>query len=227
MTPSPIGPAPRLRCSSGGEDARLATALLSIALREDVEVGPLRSSADRLLVDHRRLWTGAFDTRDYVALRAQLNVVAQLVAALPKSAASHGAPISHAQGRSRRNALKGSWAARPARPQATPVRQFRSNARSLCLQANWRRGRARWSVRHQGPHVSSGGRSRPITRHFTVWVSSGLECDRCKQPRCSVSIRACDAIETHRRYRHNSTTQCRSIHKPRQPSGSPVTYRPI
>jgi uncharacterized protein DUF2785 len=73
-----------------GEDVRLAAALSSIIARTDAELAPFDTWFARLLADNNRLWSGDLDTGLYVAVRAQLNVLAQLAARLPQGAGSAG-----------------------------------------------------------------------------------------------------------------------------------------
>jgi hypothetical protein len=75
-----------------GEDARLAATLASIARRKDADAANVAGWFDALRAAHRSLWEGRFDTRLYVAERAQLNALAQLSLNLDSDPASPGAP---------------------------------------------------------------------------------------------------------------------------------------
>ena len=65
-----------------GEDARLAAALLSLALRPDPDPGAFLSWTKRLAQEHAALWAGKLDVARYVSARAQLNALGQLAADL-------------------------------------------------------------------------------------------------------------------------------------------------
>jgi hypothetical protein len=69
-----------------GEDARLAAALRAVAERPDAEPAPFSAWCARLKLDAQAVWGGQFDAAAYVALRAQLNTLAQLAAILPVDA---------------------------------------------------------------------------------------------------------------------------------------------
>jgi hypothetical protein len=73
-----------------GEDVRLAAALSSIIARTDAELAPFDTWFAKLLADNNRLWSGDLDADLYVAVRAQLNVLAQLAARFPAGAGSAG-----------------------------------------------------------------------------------------------------------------------------------------
>ena len=70
-----------------GEDSRLASALASLGERADADALPFENWCERLAKDHTAVWTGAFDAASYVAVRAQLNTVAELSADLETDAA--------------------------------------------------------------------------------------------------------------------------------------------
>ena len=66
-----------------GEDARLAAALRAVAVREEVDVSPFMKWCSQVRSDNDVLWGGTFDASRYLAVRAQLNAMAQLLSALP------------------------------------------------------------------------------------------------------------------------------------------------
>jgi hypothetical protein len=74
-----------------GEDARLAEALLALAVRTDVPLGAFTAWIERLQQDYTALWSGEFDSARYRAVQAQLNALAQLAARLPSEAGTPGA----------------------------------------------------------------------------------------------------------------------------------------
>jgi Protein of unknown function (DUF2785) len=65
-----------------GEDARLAAALTSLALRSDVDPGAFDAWFTRLREEHAAVWSGPFDPAQYVPVRAQLNTVSAFAADL-------------------------------------------------------------------------------------------------------------------------------------------------
>jgi Protein of unknown function (DUF2785) len=69
-----------------GEDARLAAALRAVAERPDADPAPFSAWCDRLKTDAQAVWGDKFDVTGYVALRGQLNTLAQLAAILPTDA---------------------------------------------------------------------------------------------------------------------------------------------
>lgn len=73
-----------------GEDARLASALASLAERTDVDAPPFENWFERLAKDHSAAWSGIFDVAGYVAVRAQLNTLAELSADLETDSAAGG-----------------------------------------------------------------------------------------------------------------------------------------
>jgi hypothetical protein len=77
-----------------GEDSRLAAALGSLVLREDVDVAPFRTWCERVGVDNRSVWSGPFDAARYVPLRTELNTMAQLAAILPPGAGERADEIA-------------------------------------------------------------------------------------------------------------------------------------
>jgi len=70
------------RVFTWGEDARLAAALASLAARSDTDVAAFRQWIAQLREDHKSIWNGPLDVTRYVAERAQLNVLAELVSDL-------------------------------------------------------------------------------------------------------------------------------------------------
>lgn len=84
------GVAERLRTAGivfvWGEDARLAAALRAVAERSDADPAPFSAWCERLKVDAQAVWGNEFDVTRYVALRGQLNTLAQLAAILPTDA---------------------------------------------------------------------------------------------------------------------------------------------
>jgi Protein of unknown function (DUF2785) len=75
-----------------GEDARLAAALEALSARADFEPGWFEPWLTRLTAEHEALWQGPLDAARYVAVRAQLNCLAQLAARLPAASAA-SAPV--------------------------------------------------------------------------------------------------------------------------------------
>ena len=69
-----------------GEDARLAAALRAVAERPDADPVPFSAWCERLKLDAQVVWGSKFDVAGYVALRGQLNTLAQLAAILPPDA---------------------------------------------------------------------------------------------------------------------------------------------
>jgi hypothetical protein len=67
---------------SWGEDARLGAALAAIAWRPDVDPAPFVRWFERLAVENRALWSGAFDESRYRQVRCQVNVLAHFAAQL-------------------------------------------------------------------------------------------------------------------------------------------------
>jgi len=65
-----------------GEDQRLAAALASLARRPDAALQPLREWCESLAREHQAFWDGPFSVDGYVALRTQLNALAELQAEL-------------------------------------------------------------------------------------------------------------------------------------------------
>ncbi|MBS0373827.1 MAG: DUF2785 domain-containing protein [Proteobacteria bacterium] len=65
-----------------GEDQRLAAALASVLRRPDAAVQPLREWCESLAREHQTFWDGPFSVGGYVALRTQLNALAELQAEL-------------------------------------------------------------------------------------------------------------------------------------------------
>jgi len=79
-----------------GEDARLAAALGSLALREDVDVAPFAAWCGQVGIDNRSVWSGTFDAARYVPLRTELNTMAQLAAILQPGAGERADEIARA-----------------------------------------------------------------------------------------------------------------------------------
>ena len=66
-----------------GEDARLAEALLALAIRPDMTLGAFDAWTARLQQEYAALWSGEFDSTRYASVQCQLNALAQLGARLP------------------------------------------------------------------------------------------------------------------------------------------------
>ena len=69
-----------------GEDARLAAALTSLALRSDADPAAFDAWFRRLREEHAAVWSGPFDPVRYVPVRAQLNTVSAFAANLQADA---------------------------------------------------------------------------------------------------------------------------------------------
>jgi hypothetical protein len=83
-----------------GEDVRLAMALRSLIARSDFNPTPITQWAARLQLDHEAVWRGDFEASRYVAVRAQLNTLAQLGARLCGPAVdAHAAAVCNTLGR--------------------------------------------------------------------------------------------------------------------------------
>jgi Protein of unknown function (DUF2785) len=83
-----------------GEDARLAATLAALARRPDVDPTPFITWITRLTEEHAAVWRGSFDPMRYISVRAQLNVVSELVADLDVEAESTNLKKIRAQLRS-------------------------------------------------------------------------------------------------------------------------------
>ena len=86
-----------------GEDVRLAMALRSLIARADFDPAPIAQWAARLQLDNKAVWSGDFEASRYVAVRAQLNTLAQLAARL-------GSPAVDGNAAAVRNTLGGLFA---------------------------------------------------------------------------------------------------------------------
>lgn len=91
--------ATRLRTSGQvfvfGEDQRLAAALASVTRRPDAAVQALREWCEALAREHQAFWAGPFSLDGYVALRAQLNALAELQAELDGEDQPTGVVAAH------------------------------------------------------------------------------------------------------------------------------------
>jgi hypothetical protein len=67
-----------------GEDARLAAALASVGIRENLDTAAFDAWFAALIIEHQQLWTGAFDASAYVRVRAQANTLTQLAALMAR-----------------------------------------------------------------------------------------------------------------------------------------------
>jgi hypothetical protein len=70
-----------------GEDARLGAALTAIATRADADPASFIAWCKRLEQEHAALWSGTFDAKRYVAVRAQLNALNAFTADLDANSA--------------------------------------------------------------------------------------------------------------------------------------------
>lgn len=77
-----------------GEDSRLAAALGSVAVRQDVDAAPFVAWCERVGIDNRAVWSGTFDAERYVPLRTQLNTIAHLAAILRPGAGERADEIA-------------------------------------------------------------------------------------------------------------------------------------
>ena len=71
----------------------MAAALRAVAERPDTDAAPFTAWCERLKGDARAVWGNEFDVTRYVALRGQLNTLAQLAAILPTDASPKVAQI--------------------------------------------------------------------------------------------------------------------------------------